>query len=354
MDKNSKIYIAGHRGLVGSAIVKNLESKGYTNLVYRTHKELDLTAQVEVEKFFEKEKPEYVILAAAKVGGIVANNTYRADFIYENLAIQNNVIHQSYLHKVKKLLFLGSTCIYPKEAPQPIPEDCLLTSSLEYTNEPYAIAKIAGIKMCESYNLQYNTNFISVMPTNLYGPNDNFDLEKSHVLPALIRKIYLAKLLNEVKTQEVLKDLNLNSLEEANEYLSKFGVNKDSVEIWGTGKPRREFLYSEDMADACVFLLENRDFQDTYEKDQKEIRNTHINIGTGIDISIKELAETIKKIVGYEGELYFNDTKPDGTMVKLTDPSKLHGLGWRHKVELEEGIRTVYEWYIKNKTKEKN
>ncbi|HHH54781.1 MAG TPA: GDP-L-fucose synthase, partial [Bacteroidetes bacterium] len=276
-----------------------------------------------VAGFFQKEKPEYVILAAAKVGGIVANNTYRADFIYENLAIQNNVIHQSYLNGVKKLLFLGSTCIYPKNAPQPMKEDSLLTSPLEYTNEPYAIAKIAGIKMCESYNLQYGTNFISVMPTNLYGPNDNFDLEKSHVLPALLRKMHEAKLNNTSK-----------------------------VEIWGSGEPRREFLYSEDMADACVFLMENRDFQDTYDTDQKEIRNTHINIGTGVDISIRELAETIQKIVGYEGELYFDTSKPDGTMVKLTDPSKLHSLGWKHKVELEEGIRRVYAWYLENTVKD--
>ncbi len=346
MNKTSKIYIAGHRGLVGSAIVKNLESKGYTNLVYRTHKELDLTNQLEVANFFEVEKPEYVILAAAKVGGIVANNTYRADFIYENLAIQNNVIHQSYVHKVKKLLFLGSTCIYPKEAPQPMPEDCLLTSPLEYTNEPYAIAKIAGIKMCESYNIQYGTNFISVMPTNLYGPNDNFDLEKSHVLPAMIRKIHCAKLLNEKKYDEVIHDLDVSTIEEAKTYLSKFGVDENQVEIWGTGKPRREFLYSEDMADACVFLLENRDFSDTYEKNAKEIINTHINIGTGVDISIAELAVLIQKVVGYEGEFTFNDSKPDGTMVKLTDPSKLHGLGWKHKVELADGVKTMYEWYL--------
>lgn len=349
MNKNSKIYIAGHRGLVGSAIVKNLESKGYTNLVYRTHKELDLTSQVEVEKFFETEKPEFVILAAAKVGGIVANNTYRADFIYENLAIQNNVIHNAYKYGVEKLLFLGSTCIYPKNAPQPMSENCLLTSPLEYTNEPYAIAKIAGIKMCESYNIQYGTNFISVMPTNLYGPNDNFDLEKSHVLPALIRKIHCAKLLNEGKDTEVIKDLGLNTLEEAKKYLSSFGVNETSVEIWGSGKPRREFLYSEDMADACVFLLENRDFTDTYEKDSKEIINTHINIGTGVDISIGELAEVIKNIIGYEGEFTFNTDKPDGTMVKLTDPSKLHSLGWKHKVELKDGIKTMYNWYLSSK-----
>lgn len=368
MSKSSKIYIAGHRGLVGSAIVKNLETRGYTNLVYRTHKELDLTNQEAVAGFFETEKPDYVILAAAKVGGIVANNTYRADFIYENLAIQNNVIHQSYVHGVKKLLFLGSTCIYPKEAPQPMPEDCLLTSPLEYTNEPYAIAKIAGIKMCESYNLQYDTNYISVMPTNLYGPNDNFDLEKSHVLPALIRKIHCAKLLNEGKFDEVIKDLNVSSIEEAKEYLAGFGVDENSVEIWGTGKPRREFLYSEDMADACVFLLENRDFKDVVDSyisnsctgeecepspnnkyTNIQITNTHINIGTGVDISIKELAELIKSILGFEGNLTFNTEKPDGTMVKLTDPSKLHSLGWKHKMELEEGIKTMYEWYLKSK-----
>ena len=349
MNKNSKIYIAGHRGLVGSAIVKNLNAKGYTNLVYRTHKELDLTNQSAVEEFFKTEKPEYVILAAAKVGGIVANNTYRADFIYQNLAIQNNVIHNAYKYGVEKLLFLGSTCIYPKVAPQPMPENCLLTSPLEYTNEPYAIAKIAGIKMCESYNIQYDTNFISVMPTNLYGPNDNFDLEKSHVLPALIRKIHCAKLLNEGKNDEVVKDLGLNNLNEAKEYLAKFGVNEKEVEIWGTGLPRREFLYSEDMADACVFLLENRDFKDTYETDAKEIINTHINIGTGVDISIKELAELIKEIIGFGGELTFNTDKPDGTMVKLTDPSKLHSLGWKHKVELEDGIKTMYNWYLNSK-----
>ena len=333
MNKTSKIYIAGHRGLVGSAIVKNLRSKGYTNLVYRTHKELDLLNQVAVENFFKEVKPEFVILAAAKVGGIVANNTYRADFIYENLQIQNNVIHQSYKHNVTKLLFLGSTCIYPKNCPQPMSEDSLLTSELEYTNEPYAIAKIAGIKMCESYNIQYGTNFISVMPTNLYGPNDNFDLKTSHVLPALLRKMHEAKL-----------------------------NNTPQVEIWGSGKPRREFLYSEDMADACVFLLESRDFKDTLngcaplgapikgefkaKHPKNEIRNTHINIGTGVDISIKELALTIKKIVGYKGNLYFDATKPDGTMIKLTDPSKLHSLGWKHTVELEEGIRRVYEWYL--------
>ena len=346
MDKNAKIYVAGHRGLVGSAITDNLKNKGYNNLVTRTHAELDLTQQQAVAEFFAAEKPDYVFLAAAKVGGIVANNTYRADFIYENLQIQNNIIHQSYLHGVKKLLFLGSTCIYPKNAPQPMPEECLLTGELEYTNEPYAVAKIAGIKLCESYNLQYGTNFIAVMPTNLYGPNDNFDLEKSHVLPALIRKIHLSKLLNEQRYQDVLADLQVNSLDDALAYLKRFGVEGDSVEIWGSGKPRREFLWSEDMADACVFIMENRNFNDTYQARQQEIRNTHINIGTGIDISIKELAELIQKIVGFNGKLVFNPAKPDGTLQKLTDVSKLHALGWKHTTELQTGIEKMYRWYL--------
>lgn len=349
MDKNSKIYVAGHRGLVGSALVENLKGKGYSNLVTRTHKELNLADSNEVSKFFELEKPEYVFLAAAKVGGIIANNVYRADFIYENLMIQNNVIHQSYLNGVKKLLFLGSTCIYPKNAPQPMKEEYLLTGPLEYTNEPYAIAKIAGIKTCESYNIQYDTNFISVMPTNLYGPNDNFDLEKSHVLPALIRKIHLAKLLSESKVDEVLKDLNVATIEEAKTYLSKFGVTENSVEIWGSGNPKREFLWSKDMADACVFIMENRDFKDTYSTDNKEIRNTHINIGTGQEISIKELAQKAKDLIGFKGELIFNTNKPDGTMRKLTDVSKLNNLGWKHAMELDEGLRTVYNWYLNDK-----
>ena len=370
MNKDSKIYIAGHRGLVGSAIVNNLKAKGYTNIIGKTHTELDLLDQQAVAKFFETEKPEYVFLAAAKVGGIVANNTYRADFIYENLQIQNNIIHQSYKNDVKKLMFLGSTCIYPKNAPQPMPEDCLLTDTLEYTNEPYAIAKIAGIKMCESYNLQYDTNYISVMPTNLYGPHDNFNLETSHVLPALIRKIHLGKALDENNWDALREDLNRlpiegtdgsASNEEIIAKLDAYGIKllnadgltlnapKVSIEIWGSGKPMREFLWSEDMADACVFLIENRDFSDTYAMDQKEIRNTHINIGTGVEISIKELAEMIRQIVGYKGELFFNSDKPDGTMRKLTDPSKLHALGWKHHVELEEGISKIYEWY-KNRT----
>jgi GDP-L-fucose synthase len=348
MNKNAKIYLAGHRGLVGSAILENLKNKGYSNIITRTHKELDLANQLDVAEFFSTEKPEYVFLAAAKVGGIVANNVYRADFIYENMMIQNNVIHQSHLNKVKKLLFLGSTCIYPKNAPQPMKEDSLLTDTLEYTNEPYAIAKIAGIKMCESYNLQYGTNFISVMPTNLYGPNDNFDLEKSHVLPALIRKIHLAKLLSESKYDAILKDLNVNSISEAKSYLETFGVSDNSVEIWGSGKPRREFLWSEDMADACVFIMENRNFSDTYNEGDMEVRNTHINIGTGKDVSIKELAETIQKEIGFKGRLLFNTDKPDGTMRKLTDVSKLNNLGWKHKIELEEGIKKAYDWYLNN------
>ena len=355
MNKNSKIYVAGHRGLVGSAIVKNLKSKGYNNLVCKTHAELDLKNQRLVGQFFNQERPEYVILAAAKVGGILANNTYRANFIYENLMIQNNVIHQSYISGVSKLLFLGSTCIYPKNAPQPMSEGSLLTSTLEYTNEPYAIAKIAGIKMCESYNLQYGTNFIALMPTNLYGPNDNFDLEKSHVLPALIRKVHLGKYLLENDLKEIKKDLNKNPIEgvdgsssnnEISEVLLKYGVSKDSVEIWGSGKPMREFLWSEDMADACVFLLENRNFKDAFDPENTEIRNTHINIGTGVDISIKDLANLIKKEVGYKGSFIFNTSKPDGTIKKLTNVSKLNSLGWKHEISLEKGVEKMYSCYI--------
>ena len=357
MNKNAKIYVAGHRGLVGSAIWKNLKDKGYTNLIGHTHSELDLRNTEAVNAFFYKEKPEYVFLAAAKVGGIMANNTYRADFIYENLMIQNNVIHAAYENGVKKLLFLGSTCIYPKEAPQPMPEDCLLTSPLEYTNEPYAIAKIAGIKMCESYNLQYGTNFISVMPTNLYGPNDNFDLEKSHVLPAMIRKIHLAKALLEDNWQTIQKDLNKRPIEgyitaESKQEdiiatLAKYGIFKDKVVLWGTGTPLREFLWSEDMADACVFIMERINFKDTYTADTKEVRNTHINIGTGIDLSIKALSDLIKETIGYKGAIEFDSSKPDGTMKKLTDPTKLHSLGWKHTVSLEKGVKMMYEHYLK-------
>jgi len=360
LGKNAKIYIAGHRGLVGSAILKNLKANGYTNFITKTHKELDLIDTKAVANFFSSEKPDYVFLAAAKVGGIVANNTYRADFIYANLMIQNNVIHQAYIHGVKKLLFLGSTCIYPKNCPQPMKEDYLLTDTLEYTNEPYAIAKIAGIKMCESYNLQYGTNFISVMPTNLYGPNDNFDLEKSHVLPALIRKMHLGKALEDEAWSTIREDLNKLPIEGVDgnatkdviySILDKYGIQKKDntvyLEIWGSGNPMREFLWSEDMANACIFIMENREFEDCYNSANTEIRNTHINIGTGKDISIKNLGKVIKETIGFKGKLFFNINKPDGTMKKLTDPSKLHNLGWKHKVDLENGIKSIYSWYCK-------
>lgn len=307
MKKDSKIYVAGHRGLVGSAIVRNLEANGFTNIITRTHAELDLTNQADVRKFFEEERPEYVFLAAAKVGGIHANNTYPADFIYDNLMIQNNVIKAAHDFKVTKLLFLGSTCIYPKMAPQPIKEEYLLTGALEETNEAYAVAKIAGLEMCKFFKRQYGDNFISCMPTNLYGPNDNFDLKNSHVLPALIRKFHEAK------------------------------VNgKGVVEVWGTGTPLREFIYVDDMAAACVFLMEN------YDGEQ------HVNIGTGEEVSIRQLAETVKEVVGFEGELVFNTAMPDGTPRKLTTVDKLHGLGFMHKVSLNEGIRLAYNWFLEN------
>ena len=307
MEKNSRIYVAGHRGLVGSAIVRNLKANGFTNIVTRTHAELDLTNQADVRKFFEEERPEYVFLAAAKVGGIHANNTYPADFIYDNLMIQNNLIKAAHDFKVIKLLFLGSTCIYPKMAPQPIKEEYLLTGALEETNEAYAVAKIAGLEMCKFFKRQYGDNFISCMPTNLYGPNDNFDLKSSHVLPALIRKFHEAK------------------------------VNRaETVEVWGTGTPLREFIYVDDMAAACVFLMEN------YDGEQ------HVNIGTGEEVSIRQLAETVKEVVGFEGELVFNTDMPDGTPRKLTTVDKLHGLGFMHKVSLNEGIRMAYEWFLEN------
>jgi GDP-L-fucose synthase len=308
MNKNSKIYIAGHRGMVGSAITRQLEQEGFTNLVFRTSKELDLRNQQAVFSFFETEKPAYVFLAAAKVGGIVANNTYRADFIYDNLAVQNNVIHGAYLHGVTKLMFLGSSCIYPKMAPQPLKEESMLTGLLEPTNEPYAIAKIAGIKMCEAYRAQYGCNFISVMPTNLYGPNDNYDLQNSHVLPAMLRKFHEAK------------------------------IKQDSaVILWGSGSPMREFMYVDDLANACVFLMQNYN------------EEAFVNIGTGTDISIKALAEMVKKIVGFEGALVWDSSKPDGTPRKLMDVSRLHGLGWHHRMELEQGIALAYQDFLKNR-----
>lgn len=366
MNADSKIYVAGHLGLVGSALVRNLKKKGYNNIVGKSIDELDLTDYHAVGDYFAQEKPEYVILAAAKVGGIVANNTYRAQFIYENLQIQNNVIHHCYLAGVKKLVFLGSSCIYPKECPQPIVEEYLLTDPLEYTNEPYAIAKIAGIKMCESYNLQYNTNFIAVMPTNLYGPNDNYDLEKSHVLPALIRKMHLGKCLLNNDWDAIRKDLDKKPVEgvdgSADEKLitgklNKYGITAANgsvnVALWGTGSPMREFLHSDDMADACVYIMENIDFDDLVENRKKElgeiaakeIRNTHINIGTGRDLTIKALAEKVQQIIGFKGNLVWDSDKPDGTMRKLLNVDKLHSLGWKESISLDDGIASIYQDY---------
>ena len=401
LSKESKIYIAGHNGLVGSAIWNNLLQRGYTNLVGRSHKELDLTDQYAVKKFFDEEQPDAVVLAAAFVGGIMANMLYRADFIMMNMKIQCNVISEAYAHGVKKLLFLGSTCIYPKNAPQPMKEDCLLTSPLEYTNEEYAIAKIAGLKMCESYNLQYGTNYIAVMPTNLYGPNDNFHLENSHVMPAMMRKVYLAKLIHEGAWDKIAIDLNkrpvegvtgegltenstlstdsklstLNSKREsALSVLAKYGIYDNKVVLWGTGTPLREFLWSEDMADASVHVLLNVDFSDIigiekyssvhygvaadgvvdrnhstgrggYIPSLGEIRNCHINVGTGKELTIRELSELVVKAVGFEGEVEFDASKPDGTMRKLIDVEKLHSLGWTHKVEIEDGVQKLFDWY---------
>jgi GDP-L-fucose synthase len=352
MDISAKIFVAGHNGLVGRAIVKGLKSCGYNNLILKSRLELNLLDAQEVENFFLEEKPEFVFLAAAKVGGIVANNTYRADFLLENLSIQNNVISNSHKVGVKKLLFLGSTCIYPKNAPQPLNENSLLASELEYTNEPYAIAKIAGIKLCESYNIQYGTNFISVMPTNLYGPGDNFNFEKSHVLPALLRKIYLAKCLHENNTEAILSDLNEREISKALIYLNSIGVSESGVSIWGSGKPMREFMWSEDMADACIHIMENVNFSDLITSE--EIRNTHINIGTGEEISIENLAKLIAEVIGYSGQFHFDSTKPDGTMRKLTDVSKLHSLGFNHAVSLQEGIGRVYQWYLENSANAKH
>ena len=395
MNISSKIYIAGHNGLVGSAIWKNLKSRGYTNLVGRTHKELDLTDQNAVKKFFDEEKPDAVVLAAAFVGGIMANSLYRADFIMMNMKIQCNVISEAYAHGVKKLLFLGSTCIYPKNAPQPMKEDCLLTSELEYTNEEYAIAKIAGLKMCESYNLQYGTNYIAVMPTNLYGPNDNFHLENSHVMPAMMRKVYLAKLINDNNWDAIRADLRIRPVganikengdtvryviddksEESliRKVLAFYGIEDNLVRLWGTGTPLREFLWSEDMADASVHVLLNVNFSDIIGIDKYssvhygvaadgvvdrnhstgrggaipslgEIRNCHINVGTGKELTIRELSQLVVKAVGFKGTVEFDTTKPDGTPRKLIDVEKLHSLGWTHKVEIEDGVQRLFEWY---------
>ena len=393
LDKSSKIYVAGHHGLVGSAIWNNLQQRGYTNLVGRSYKELDLTDQVSVRQFFDQEQPDAVVLAAAFVGGIMANSLYRADFIMQNMQMQCNVISEAYRHGVQKLLFLGSTCIYPKNAPQPMKEDCLLTSPLEYTNEEYAIAKIAGLKMCESYNLQYGTNYIAVMPTNLYGPNDNFHLENSHVMPAMMRKVYLAKLIHESQWQKIACDLNKRPVEGVTgegldthspmsdsqrdkvlSLLAKYGIYDNKVVLWGTGTPLREFLWSEDMADASVHVLLNVNFSDIIgiEKYSSvhygastdgavdrnhsagrggaipalgEIRNCHINVGTGKELTIRELSELVAQAAGFEGTIEFDASKPDGTMRKLIDVSKLHSLGWSHKVEIEDGVRKLFNWY---------
>ena len=383
LNKDSKIYVAGHHGLVGSAIWNNLIGRGYTNLVGRTHAELDLTDQVAVRRFFDEERPDGVVLAAAFVGGIMANSLYRADFIMQNMKMQCNVISESYTHGVQKLLFLGSTCIYPKNAPQPMKEDCLLTSPLEYTNEEYAIAKIAGLKICESYNLQYGTNYIAVMPTNLYGPNDNFHLENSHVMPAMMRKVYLAKLIHDDNWEAIRRDLDIRPVEgvdgkacrdDVMTVLQKYGINDNKVVLWGTGTPLREFLWSEDMADASVHVLLNVNFSDiigiekyssvhygasvdgTVDRNHSagrggaipklgEIRNCHINVGTGKELTIRQLSELVVKAVGFEGTVEFDATKPDGTMRKLIDVSKLHALGWTHKVEIEDGVQKLFEWY---------
>lgn len=353
MKKTSKIYIAGHNGLVGSALLRKLRSLGYTNLVFSDSKNLDLKDRIATNLFFEKEKPEYVFLAAAKVGGIQANNTYRAEFIYDNLEIQNNVISSSYRHEVKKLLFLGSSCIYPRDAEQPIKEDSLLTGELEYTNEPYAIAKIAGIKMIESYNLQYGTNYMAVMPTNLYGEYDNFDLEKSHVMPALIRKIILCKYLENRDYKSIAKNLGLtdSSKKTIIGNLAKHGIELDGdtvvLKAWGSGKPYREFMHSEDMADACIYIMNSLDFSDL-KGSLKEIKNTHVNLGTGSDITIKELLYKIKEIVGFNGEIKFDPSKPDGTFRKLLDVSKINSLGWKYKIELDDGLRRTIDWYKEN------
>lgn len=383
LSKESKIYVAGHNGLVGSAIWKNLKERGYNNLIGRSHKELDLTNQQDVKNFFEQERPDAVVLAAAFVGGIMANSLYRADFIMQNMLMQCNVIGSAYATGVKKLLFLGSTCIYPKDAPQPMKEDALLTSPLEYSNEEYAIAKIAGLKMCESYNLQYGTNYIAVMPTNLYGPNDNFHLENSHVMPAMMRKIYLAKLIHDDNWQAIKTDMNKrpvegitgeSSKEEIINVLAKYGIENNKVTLWGTGSPLREFLWSEDMADASVHVLLNVDFKDIIgiEKYSSvmfgakadglvdrnhsagrggaipalgEIRNCHINVGTGKELTIKELSQLVVKAVDFKGVIEFDSNKPDGTPRKLIDVSKLHSLGWKHKIEIEEGVQKLFEWY---------
>lgn len=357
LNKDDKIYVAGHRGLVGSAIMANLKARGFTNVIGRSHAELDLLDAAAVADFFDRERPVAVVLAAAHVGGIMANSKYRADFIMQNLGIQQNVIGNAFRTGVKHLLFLGSTCIYPREAPQPIVEEALLTSPLEYTNEPYAIAKIAGLKMCESLNLQYGTDYVAVMPTNLYGPNDNFHLENSHVLPAMLRKVHLAKLLDKDMMDEVRADLAKRPVSglaadatdsDIKARLADFGIYPGKVVLWGTGTPLREFLWSEDMADACVHILLNVSFNDIVSTRTGDIRNTHINIGTGKEVTIAALARLVADTVGFDGTIEWDSSKPDGTMRKLCSVDRLHGLGWHHSVELPEGVERLYSWYLQH------
>ncbi|EDO6740981.1 GDP-L-fucose synthase [Campylobacter coli] len=344
MNKDSKIYIAGHKGTAGTALVENLHKRGFHNLLIKTRQELNLANQKAVEELFKQEKPEYVFLAAVLPCG-AANVAQRADFIYENLMIQNNIIHQSYLNGVKKLIFFGSGYMYPENVANPLKEEYLFQGNFEYGAYSFGLAKIAGAVMCESYNIQYETNFITLALNNLYGTRANFDFEKSRVLPALLRKFHLAKLLDENRIDEILKDLQINSLEKAKEYLQNFGINRNTVEIWGNGKVRREFLHSNDLADVAIYVMQNINFKDLY-KDSKP-KNTHINVGTGVDYSIADVAKMVKEIVGFKGEIYFNPSKPDSTMDRLMDCSKIHSLGWKHKIELEEGIRMMYEWYLK-------
>lgn len=360
LDKTAKIYVAGHRGLVGSAIWHNLTQRGYTNLTGRTHSQLDLLDPIAVRRFFDDEQPEAVVLAAAHVGGILANSTYPADFIYQNLQIQQNVIGEAWRHGVKRLVFLGSTCIYPREAPQPMTEDALLTSPLEFTNEPYAIAKIAGLKLCESLNRQYGTDYIAVMPTNLYGPGDNFHLDNGHVLPVILRKIHLADMLMRHDFAGIRHDLERLPVKGYNTdasdqditlILQNYGIYNDHIMLWGTGTPLREFLWSRDMADATVYVMLHISYKDLADERiaaAKPLRNMHINVGTGIEVTIAELADKIKQRIGYQGTISFDHIHPDGTMRKLCDVTRLHNLGWRHQVELDEGIDQLYRWYTDN------
>ncbi|EAH5153437.1 GDP-L-fucose synthase [Campylobacter coli] len=352
LQKESKIYIAGSSGMVGSSIVKYLKRNNYNNLIFKSHSELNLLNMSDVNSFFKNNQPEYVFLCAAKVGGILDNKNHKADFIFQNLQIQNNIIHQSYLHGVKKLIFIASTSIYPKDLNE-VRESDLMKGELDYSNESYAIAKIAGLKMCEAYNIQYNTNFISLVPTNLYGENDRFDLEKAHVVPALIRKFHLARLLMEKRYEEILRDLKIKNLEEAENYLNQFGINNNSLIIWGSGNAKREFLHVDDLTEACIFTMNNINFKDLYKPSDLEIKNTHINISPSCNTSIRELAFIVKDVVGYSGNVFFDKTKPEGALNRFTDCSKMHSLGWHHKISLADGIKKLYNWYLKKNKEEK-